>query len=173
MKKMAVVLFICSFCLMLTACDPLFFNYYYDELTETVASVELINYNERDVERISNLMIFGNLTQLSIARTYHFDKSEVLETVSEEDMDAFLSGLSEIELRTGPYHANHPFGVSLRIVYNNGDFDVLSHSYTEEKVTFLAKYGSDGKLKSYVGLICEPFENYMDLINNHFTTQVG
>jgi hypothetical protein len=164
MKKALMILFVCSICLIFSACDPVFFEYKYSELSENVVKVELINYDNPRAKKINNFILIRRIQR------FDFKKMEILETLDNEELDAFLKSLSNIPLSTMWIHSNSLVGKSIKITYSNDDFDVLS--YTNDGSRLFVKYDNRGRVKEFVGIINDYRDIHINILNNYFETQI-
>lgn len=166
MKKISVILLFCFLCLGLSACDPSWIYQDYEELAANAVSVELIHYNDSRTKVINDLPS-GKMG----VRSFDFNKMELVETLDEKELDDFLRDWSEIQLWTHWIHSNTPVGMSIRIVYSNGDFDVFSYPESDEALYFGYRYNKRGKVKELIGLICNR-DDFVNIINHYFTTKI-
>ena len=166
MKRLLVMLLIVFVCLGITACDPAWY-YHYDneERISNIVSVELVNYNNSDEKEVSTYFSTRQVQQ------FDFEKLEVLEVIEGEGLSILLQHLSGIEIWGGWNHSDSPFGISLRVIYNNGEFDVVS-SDDERDLQFFARFESNGRLSRYLGMFLN-HSDFVELINTHFNIQVG
>ena len=160
MKKAVFLLafLVISFCL--AVCTPFNYFYDYDELTDSVIKVELINYRN---EKKPKLLFDG----LNRALPFDFNKMEIIEVLPKEKTEAFLKDLAEILIHFRHYHHDSPNGICVRLVYENGDFEVV----TSSQGNFAARFDSEGNIKS--SGIGSRGTSYLDnTINKHFQTQM-
>ena len=166
MKKTLIIL-LCTFVLFLTACDPAPSGYLRNIPVDDVVSVELINYKNPDAKMINTLLSRSGI------KSFDFKKMEIIEDLSEDKFEDFLQDFSDLDVWTRWQHPNSPIGGSLRIVYANGDFDVIScHNEEHAIISFMAKYNKKGKLKDHIGTI-ESKEDYINILNKYFTRQIS
>ena len=159
MKRRLSILLIIVICCMLSACDPISYNYFNDKAAEVVA-VELINYDNPKAKVINTF-----ISTIRVQR-FNFAKTEIIGAIGEDQLDDFLLDLSKVRIWTGWVHSNSPTGISLRITYSNGDFEVAS-SHAENRLPFFARYNSKGKLKKYLGSF-QSNKEFEELINKYF-----
>ena len=166
MKKLPMKLLIILVCLVgLTGCDPTaYYHYANQERVAGIVAVELIYYDNSDVYKINT---FFSTRQVE---RFDFDKMTVLETLGEGQMADFLQDLAKVEIWTRWIHADSPFGISLRIIYANGDFEVVSVDLNED-LPFFARYNRRGRLRDYIGMFHYE-EDFANIINKHFETQI-
>lgn len=158
MKKIIVVLALALVVLSLTACDPAHYNYNHEELKNNVVRVELINYDNPDAKELfekRDKVIAVNL-----------DKIEVVETLSEDKVNDFLLDFSKILFLEYWRHSDSPRGTCVRIVYENGDFEVVSH-----EVVYAGRFDSEGNVVEFVGGLSGR-NNLINLVNKYFITQI-
>jgi hypothetical protein len=152
MKKLLV--FVLVFCLFsLVSCDPGSFWFNHDELTENVKSIELIEYNNDAAEKL-----FNNTDKVL---PFDFDKMEIIETLSDEKKEIFIDDISNQRFLLVWEHLNSPQGRSVKITYQNGDFDILCCN-----VQFSCQYDSTGTVKKVIGHTVGA-----ELPNKYFITQ--
>lgn len=151
MKRVAVFLLLCFLCFSVTACnDPSPVAYPFEELKEGAARVELINYDSGKTRR------------------FDFDKMEVIEVLDAERKDDFFRDLSEVTMWNRP-NPGERSGIGIRIVYDNGDFEVIMCNNTDhEIISYMARFDSEGKLMKMIGSI-EVKREFIDLIDRYFT----
>jgi hypothetical protein len=166
MKKISIVMLICSLCFCLTACDPSRYRLNYEKLAASVIRVELINYDAPKAKIINTF-----ISQRRV-RVFDFDKVEIIETLNEENLDGFLQDLSKAGFWNIWGHSNSPVGVSIRIIYNDDYFDVFSYTIVDgTRFTFGHRFNNNGKLTKYVGLFGAR-SDFVNVINSHFATQI-
>lgn len=150
MKKIFMILLLFFTCFILIACEPRSVSYP-DDYLEDVIKVELINYDNNKIKR------------------FDVDKMEIIEELNTEKLDDFLQDLSDIYMwRSIPkgYFA----GESIRIIYGNGDFEVMSCNNTEHKIiSYLVRYDSNGRMIKLIGSV-EHKSEFTNILNTYFTT---
>jgi hypothetical protein len=162
MKRLLAILLVTFACLSLTACDPAWYFHYNSERIAEIVAVELIDYDYPDAVEISTFLSTRRV------RRFDFNRMETIETVDESMLDDFLQDLSGVEVWGGWHHSNSPFGISLRIIYRNGDFDVVS---ADQELPFFARFNSKGRLDRYIGMFLYSTD-FADIVNKHFETQI-
>ena len=152
MKKISAIVLVIVLLLTLAACDPGEFHFEYDELKENVTRVELIYYNNPDAKELFD-------EKRNHVLPFDFSKMEVVKTLPESKLDDFLHDLSEYVFYTVWDHLDSPQGYSVRVVYSNGDFEILS-----EYVTFSCGFYADGQVKRFIGTGMDSnfFHKYFD-----------
>ena len=83
-----------------------------------------------------------------------------------EKRDAFLRDLSKIEFMMFWYHSNSPSGTCVRIIYENGDFVVIS-SYWTRGERYAGKFDSQGNVIEFIGGLMNR-DSLVNLINKYF-----
>lgn len=154
----AILLVICSLCTFV-ACDPNTFYFDYDELKENVIRVELIYYDNPNAKKL--------FEQRDKVLPFDFDKMEIVEILSENEMDNFLHDLSEHPFMTDWIHSDSPIGYSIRIVYLNGDFEVISYYSENDYKWYSGGFYADGQVKRFIGTGLDE-----ELFNKYFETKV-
>ena len=150
-------------CLLFASCDPVWFSYDAEEMNETVIAVELINYVNPNVVELNNFIPIHKV------KPYDFKKEEVVEALDEARFSDFFDDFSKLSMSSRWYHADEPFGYSIRITYGSGSFDMFSFDY--ENGTWLgliAQYDVKGKLIKYKGIFDGYEKEYTDLIEKYF-----
>ena len=132
MKKTISCIMIICVLVSLGGCvwDPASYLFDYDELKEQIATVELINYENDEPEKIDDD---------SKILPYDFNKEEVLETLAVDKIDDFTLDLSEIRFMD--------YSVAYGLVEV---FD--SNGYPIERI------GEPESRKDYVALVNKYFE---------------
>ena len=141
------------------ACDPASFYYYYEELKESVVSVELIEYEGATAE-----MVF----EKSAVDSFDFDKAETLETLEQSRIDDFCLAFSKIEFFGDEEFPNTPIGLCIKLTYANGNFLIVIGCKKGDKYysgTHL--YDKDGNIKEVIGWM-PTIKDFYNLLNNFF-----
>ena len=157
-KNVILVLLLVIFIPLLSGCDPEHYYYNYEELIEKVINVELINYDNNDAKSL-----FGEQDKVI---PFSFDKMKIVEALKVEEINIFLKDLSTIRFMMYRRHSNSPNGISLRIIYENGDFDIVSYI-----VIYFGKFNSDGSVKEFIGGLSGK-RDLIALINKYFIDQI-
>lgn len=157
------LIFVLSF--MLTACvsDPASFYFDYDELKNTVASVELINYDSPDVKEVKK--------QEDIL-PFDFGKVEIIKTLDSKQREAFFEDLPKIHFHVCDdltRYTNSANGLCIKIIYTSGNFVILCFNQEANFVGEFTSDGSVGKLSAYF------VDNiYLDdFVNIYFKTRIN
>ena len=154
MKKAFTLFMILALCFSLASCDPGSFEYDYDVMMETVTSVELITYDNPDVKTVSYFL--GD--DAKYLKDFDFEKMTVVESLPDEELDAFMTALCEKSYFIHWTFLNSPAnGYNLKITYSDESFDIIALSED-----FGCHYDKDGKVIDHVanGLFnanCEAF----------------
>ena len=160
MKKIQIVSLLFTLCICLTACDPGNYSFDYEELLNNVAKIELINYDNPDQKR------FISWVPDHSSRLVAF----IISNMTILEISTFLNQLSDISFLYKYYCFNSPKGISIRITYENGDFEIFSCDYESQSyASYVGKYTNNGDVVSFVG----SFESYYDfenLLNNFLET---
>ncbi len=152
----------------LTACDPGHVRYDYNELTNNVVSVELIEYENPDRQK------FGSWVpnQMDQLKPFDPEKVTVLETLDEERMPDFFTKLSQESILDEYYVYDSPRGICLRLTYSNGEFTILTSDYENRSfLGFICRYSADGTAIEYVGSFSS-LQSFQDLVNDFFEEQI-
>lgn len=156
-KSLFLALVLTIFCL--TACDPSQFRYNFDELKESVISVQLINYENPDAKEL--------FEKRHKVIPFDFAKMVLMETLATAQTEDFLQNFSKILFSERWRHYDSPNGVSLRLVYDNDDFEIVSQYHKFYAGSFYA----DGTVKRFIGGLSGT-NDFVDLINQFFTNQI-
>ena len=148
MKKfIAVILFIINvFCL--SACEGI--ASYSFEFEEEGVGVELIYYNNLDAKEITLSSIYHHIDYSEIL-DFDFSKMTVLETLSKDCLDDFVNETYFYEL--GPFvtdpprYLDSPKGLCLRIIYQSGSFEIISHDEF-----YAGSFYADGSVRRFIGI---------------------
>lgn len=159
MKKIILFLALILTIICLTACDPNEFRYRYDELKEKTIRIELIDYKNPDAKEL--------FEKRDKVISFDFDKMEIIETLGKEQSEDFLQDISKIVFMEYWRHYDSPNGISLRLVYDNGDFVVIS----QYDKFYTGSFNADGTIKRFIGGLSGK-KDFVDLINKFFTTQI-
>jgi len=163
MKKFSLLLSI-LLVIFLVSCEP--DKYYFKDNTrnDEVVSIELISYTANDIEivdSIAEMLDFytGNMT--------------ILETLSQSEVEDFMSEFSYIEFLQGYPHLSTPDGTGVKINYENGDFLIVTNNPDgkEPHGGEAILYNSDGQFMDYYGSISW-MQNFIDLVNEYYQTQI-
>ena len=167
MKKISMILSLCLICFSLAACDPGPVSHYRSEgVADEVVGIELINYHNQETK------IINTIISTRAIRAFDFDKMEIIEELDTEKLGDFLQDFSEVNIWSRWIHPDSPVDISIRIIYDSGDFEVISCVNTDEEViSFLARYNSKGKMVKHIGTV-ENRSEFVDIVNRYFTTQI-
>ena len=160
MKKISVIVLVIVLLLTFAACDPIEFYFDYDELKENVTRVELIYYNNPDAKELFD--------QRDKVLPFDFSKMEILEILPEKEVDGFLHDLSEHPFMMDWKHLDSPKGYCIRILYKNGDFEIMTSSARGELDDFQVYSGgfyADGQVRRFIGmgLSTKIFDKYFEI----------
>lgn len=152
--------FTCAGLLILTACEPAKFYFDYDELKENVVRVEYIYYDNPNAKEL-NEFIFDKSDQML---PFDFEKMEIRQVLPDEQLDDFLKALSEQEFMEHWIHLDSPKSNSIRVIYSNGDFEVISAGRGN---WYSGSFYADGQVKRFIGdAISDAFiEKWFDIQN--------
>lgn len=148
MKKVCCVFF-AALMLFLAACDPGLFFFDYEELVQTVDRVELISYYNPDAKEYLDI-------KKEKLRSFNFEKMEILQTLPEEKKEDFLfSVATETAFMVGGRVMDSPSGLCIRLVYQNGDFEILSADEEEDSAehTYAGSFFENGEVNRFIGRI--------------------
>lgn len=166
MKRMTSIF--CSVVLLcwLTACDPTYSNFFeYDELKNETDRVELIWYNNSEAKEYLNIKKDKLLP-------FDFEKMKILETLPEEDEEAFLYSLTDktnVIFIQGGTCMDSPINLCIRLVYKSGDFEIFAADGEDSSpgYCYAGSFFENGEVNRFIGttlgisfLIDEYFPNY-------------
>ena len=143
MKKVLSCICLVSLLFLLTACDPGMFQYDYDELKESVVRVEYIYYDNPNAKRLNEFFVDKKDRLLP----FDFDKMEIREVLPDEKLNDFLKDLCECYIMMHWVHSDSPKGNCIRVIYNNGDFEIITNRAGE----YVGSFYSTGEVKRFIG----------------------
>jgi hypothetical protein len=149
---------------VLFACHPTFYSLNAEDF-ETVIRVELIYYNNPDAKTMKRN---PDITLPS----FDFDKIEIIETLREERIDAFIKEFSNFSLFNVSEHLDSPQGISLRLIRENGDFMIVCC-----RAEYSAWLDSYGNVTYFIGsgaynVRDGNWRHIRNFINRYFDTQL-
>ena len=156
MKKQMLIFVLTPILFLLFACRPFHSFMTHEELMDNILCVDLINYNNPDLKKSG--------TDPDKLIPFDFTKMEIIETLKEERIDNFLYELSRFPFAEGRYF-DSPQGESIRLLYNNGDFIIISC-----KAKYAGSFYKDGNVKKFLGYYHN--SELRKLINNNFDSKV-
>jgi len=163
MRKIISLSFIFLLTISIFACEPNKYYFKNNTRTDEIVSVELISYNSDDVA------VTESTNQMLDFKT---NNMEVLETLDQTKIVGFYTEFSNIEFFQGYPHLNTPDGMGVRIIFENGDFLIVTDGLIDE-----VRYG-DAILYNSSGLFIEHYgglswrQNFIDLVNEYFEVQI-
>lgn len=143
MKKVLSCICLISLLLLLTACDPGIFQYDYDELKETVVRIEYIYYDNSNAKRLNEFFVDKKDELLP----FDFNKMEIRGVLPNEKLDDFLKDLCNERIMMHWVHSDSPKGECIRVIYNNGDFEII----TSREGEYVGSFFSTGEPKRFIG----------------------
>ncbi len=148
MKKFLICICLLLLLFVLTACDPNEFYFDYAELKEKVVRVEYILYDNPNAVKLDEFLVKKSDKLLP----FDFDKMEVREVLHEEKMDNFFKELSEYPILMDWIHMDSPQGDCIRIIYDNGDFEILCCTQEKSwKGYYSGAFYANGEVKRFIG----------------------
>ena len=137
----------------LTACvvDPSSYYYNLEELRAPVTSIELINYDNPNQKDFSSWVPdhSGDLKPLDMSAI------EVTKTLDNSHIESFMQDLSKELILYKYYDVDSPKGICIRIVYEDGYFDILDKEY-------VGTFAPDGKVEDFIGRFNgNPIESFL------------
>lgn len=161
MRKKQVLFLLLLASLVLFACEPELYKYDYKEVKESVIRVELINYNNPDAKMIKR--------EPDFSIPFDFNKMTIIEVLAEDRMDGFLKELSNFDYYYVSKHLDSPQGLCFRLVYKNGDFDLVCQA------EYSARFKSNGDVLEIIGSgLGEKNslkDHFKELVNKYFNTK--
>ena len=154
-KLIFLILVLCCVMTIFAACDPNRFSFDYEELKENVVRVELIYYDNPDAKEL--------FEKRDKVIPFDFSKMEIVEVLSENEVDNFLHDLSKRTFLEVWRHLDSPQGYSIRLVYLNEDFEIISCN-----AIYSGGFYADGQVKRFIGNGLNS-----DLFNKYFETKIG
>jgi protoporphyrinogen oxidase len=164
MKKIITVLLLIFLSVSLISCEPDKYFFKTNTRNDEIVSIELISYDSDNVSITESTEEMLNFLS---------DNMEILEILDATKNKDFISEFSNIEFFQGYPHLNTPKGVGVKINYENGDFLIVTDSTLGED-----SYGGDAILYNSGGIFQKYYgslswiQNFLDLINNFFETQI-
>ena len=160
MKKTISCIMIMCVLVSLGGCvwDPASYLFDYDELKEQIATVELINYENDEPEKIDDD---------SKILPYNFDKEEVLETLVADKINDFVTDLSDIRFLDYSSFAKEPVGICIKITYKDGKFIIITSTLMDVAYGIVEVFDSNGYPIEYIGAPADRDE-YVALVNKYF-----
>jgi len=163
MKKIILLILLILFTFNLASCffipqDPGEYYYDYSELKDNVIKIELINYDNPYAKEL-----FENRDKVI---PFDFDKREIIEILSNDKIDDFLQEFSKLKFLMDWKHSDSPKGTSVRIVYENEDFIIISYN-----IDYSGSFYADGNVKEFIGELAWK-EDFINLVNKYFDTQI-
>ena len=135
-RSILAILILCI--IFLSGCDPSEFRYVYDDLIANVESVEWIQYDNQDAIELRN-------NQKKV-KSFDFSKMQIIGTLSEENKNDFLLGVSNLVILRLWRHLDSPKGKGVKINYSDGSFDIICY-----EARFSCRYDNLGKVKEVIG----------------------
>ena len=109
------------------------------ERVEDVVEIQLIYYRNPEALKIGE--------QDTRTIPFDFEKMEIIEIMSEEKAEVFLYAFDEVEFEYDYEPHDSPNGYSLRLLFGNGDFMIISFDICH----YSAIFDKDGNLIEFYG----------------------
>ena len=169
MKKLVFCLSAFVICLLSScAMDPGRFNYDYDALLEEVVQIELVQYENPDQKHFRS-WVPNHFPDLVPFIPQNMTKLEDLEESKKND---FLNQLSQSDILSTYYAYNSPKGICIRLVYTNGDFEILNCNVEKRSAGgYIGRYTSEGEIVDFKGVFSNN-DSYQSLVNDYFTMSI-
>lgn len=164
MKKTISCIMIICVLVSLGGCvwDPASYLFDYDELKEQIATVELINYENDEPEKIDDD---------SKILPYNFVKEEVLETLVADKINDFVTDLSDIRFLDYSSFAKEPVGICIKITYKDGKFIIITSTLMDVAYGIVEVFDSNGYPIERIGEP-ESRKDYVALVNKYFEYKI-
>ena len=137
-KRSFIALLLVVFLLFFTGCEP-HWEYLSKERVEDVVEIQLIYYRNPEALEIGK--------QDTRTIPFDFEKMEIIEIMSEEKAEVFLYNLDGHSFWHDHEPHDSPNGYSLRLLFGNGDFMILSFDICH----YSAIFDKDGNLIEFYG----------------------
>lgn len=166
MKKSVSILTLIALlisCMFLSSCDPTPLPFP-DSAMDGVSEVQLIYYDNPDAEEYM-WYYRSEYENDSDFKSFDTSKMKILEILSEEKQQSFVDFMCSQSYMVNEHEIDSPDGNSVRIVYENGDFMVISVQYLKK---YCARFNSAGEcIKMYGNPTLSEEE-----VNRFFTYQI-
>ena len=140
------------FCFCLAACDPSSYRFDRDQLLNNTTGIELINYDNPKQKQF-NSWVPNHYSKL---RPLKLENITILETMEDDTFNDIINQLSDIYFLYRYYAFDSPNGICIRMLYSNGDFDLISCDYQNNSFHgYVGRYDNNGKVVDFFGT----FEN--------------
>ena len=153
-----------SICVVFSSCasDPGSFSFVFDDLMQNVEDIELINYEIAEVKTVKSK---------EDILSFNFNKVTLLEKIEENQKTVFLNEFSKITFHVSDNltrYSNSAKGISIRLIYQNGNFLVMCWTL---ECNFVTLFVSDGTVGDIILRFVDPMD-FVNLINRNFETQI-
>lgn len=163
LKKAIIIL---TLLFSFAACDPAPYFFDYEDLHNEVIRVELIDH-ENPEQRKFRSWVKDHSRELV---PFKLSNMTVLETLDHNDVPTFLKQVSETEFLHKYYVFDSPKGICIRVIYENGDFLILSCDYDNESFGgYVGIYNSEGDVVDFIGSFCR-YDDFESLVGDYFET---
>ncbi len=168
MKKAFILIFTLLLCLVLTACDPGHYAFDYDELSDKVVSVELINYDNPDQKPFISWVPDHSSDLLP----FDCSNSTLLEVLDEDRIPDFLNQLSQADTLYEYYVYNSPKGICMKLSLENGNFIIISCNHEKESFYgYIGEYSPEGEVTDFIGSFSS-YYYFEKLVSDFFETDL-
>ena len=166
MKKLVIFSVLCFWCFCLTACDPGHFRFEYEDLSDSVIGIELIDYNNSEQKHFLSWVPDHS----SKLRSFNMENMTIIETLDAELFPGFLEQLADVSFLDKYYAFDSPKGTGIRLIYANGDFEVLSCN-GKSYVGYVGRYNESGDVINFIGCFTDYYD-FESLVNDFFETSL-
>ncbi|MCL2529723.1 MAG: hypothetical protein FWE41_05270 [Coriobacteriia bacterium] len=168
MKKLVAIVLAGVLFLTLAACDPMPYSYDRNELQNSVVGIELIYYANPEQKRFKSWVP----NHYSKLLPFDFAKMRHIKTLDKEHHNDFITQLSEASMLYRYYSFDSPNGFCIRLLYSNGDFEIITTDYTHDSFQgYAGRYNSEGKVVDFAGTF-DWGKYYTDLVYDYFEMQL-
>lgn len=163
--KIFSIILLLLFCVsVFCAFSPPTYRFYYDDLTNDVLFVELINYENAEKTDVKN--------EAQI-KPFDFSKETRVKLLAFEKNDAFFTELSSVNFYGSRSFPSAPAGDCIKLNYKDGSFFVIFCDVQKDEkqarvyYSGAIKYSSDGVAQKQYSYIAR-LSRYMDLAEKYF-----
>ena len=157
MRKLSVFIILISLLLFIfTGCDPMVYRLN-EKDCQNITEIQLIYYENPEAAKINR--------QADRVIPFDFEKMQIIEIMAEEKKADFLAILPTADFWPNEGEYDSPNGYSLRLVYDDGKFIVVSFY----ECTYAALFDSEGKIIKNYGLLVFGADDS----NQYFITQLS
>ncbi len=164
MKRITAIICGLAFLFVLAGCDPATYSFYYDEYKDAIQAVDLIYYINTDIRPARE----------EDMQPYDFEKEERIDSLPEEQIDAFAKDFEDLRIIHDEPFAVNPMGVCLKVSLTDGEFIIVSDYKLEDGriyCSYIARCNAEGSILQNYGRHGNR-RSYMYLINKYFGMEI-